>query len=194
VRPDGHTVVPPAHTPPGLYKLLLSFYDPATLATLPAVTLDGASLGDVLPVAMLQVGDGPPVAGVQWRFGQLLALDGVALAAEPAVGEPLQITLNWESLARTATPYTLFTHLVGPDGAQVAGVDGPPLGGFAATNLLLPGQRFADALSVMLPADAPSGAYRVQMGLYDAATGARLPLTGAGQSGDAAPVLEFVLP
>jgi hypothetical protein len=194
VRPDGHTVVPPAHTPPGLYKLLLSFYDPATFATLPAVTLDGASLGDVLPVAMLQVGDGPPVAGVQWRFGQLLALDGVALAAEPAVGEPLQITLNWESLARTATPYTLFTHLVGPDGAQVAGVDGPPLGGFAATNLLLPGQRFADALSVMLPADAPSGAYRVQMGLYDAATGARLPLTGAGQSGDAAPVLEFVLP
>ena len=37
VRPDGHHVRIPANTPPGLYKLTMSFYEPATLATLPVL-------------------------------------------------------------------------------------------------------------------------------------------------------------
>ncbi len=194
VRPDGHTVVPPEDTPPGLYKLLLSFYDPETLETLPAQSLAGVPLGDAVAVATLQVGDAPAVEGTPWRFGDSIAIDGVALENEPRPGGEITLRLNWESLARTATPYTLFTHLIGPDGAQVAGSDSPPLGGFAPTNLLLPSQRFADVVTLALPADAPAGAYRVQMGLYDSVSGARLPLTGAGESGDAATVLEFSLP
>ena len=194
VRPDGHTVTIPDGTPPGLYKLLLSFYDPTTLETLPAVSLAGAPLGDALAVAMLQVGDAPARAGTRWEFGGALALDGVALENQQIAGEPLHITINWESLARTATPYTLFTHVIGPDGAQVAGTDSPPLGGFAATNLLLPGQRFTGAVEIPLPPDAPLGAYTVQMGLYDPDTGTRLPLTGPDAVGDAATVLEFTLP
>lgn len=41
---DGHAVITPADTPPGLYKLLLTVYDPATLETLPAQSLTGAPL------------------------------------------------------------------------------------------------------------------------------------------------------
>lgn len=94
--------------------------------------------------------------GARWEFGELLALDSVALESEPQRGVPLTLRWNWESLARTATPYTLFTHLIGPGGAEAAGADSPPLGGFATTNLLLPWQRFSDTLALSLPADAPS--------------------------------------
>ena len=201
VRPDGHAVTPPADTPPGLYKLLMTIYDPATLETLDAQSPAGTPLGDTVAVAALQVGDAPAATGDRWAFGGLLALDGVLLESTSRPGADLALHWNWESLARTATPYTLFTHVIGPDGVQVAGIDGPPLGGFAATNLLLPGQRFADALTVPLPADAPPGVYSVQMGIYDPGTGARLPLTGAPQAnaqgavqGDTATVLEFTLP
>lgn len=195
IRPDGHTVQPPADTPSGLYKLLLTFYDPETLETLPATTLEGVSVGDALAVAMLQVGDAPAAAGERWDFGGLLALDGVAGAGQPQPGQDLRLNFNWESLARTGTAYTVFAHVIGPDGTLVAQADSPPLGGFIATNLLLPSQRFTDALTIPLPPDAPSGAYAVQMGLYDPTTGVRLPFTGAGEpAGDAATVLEFTLP
>ncbi len=152
VRPDGHTVTPPAGTPPGLYKLLLTFYDPATLDTLPATSLAGAPLGDTPPVAMLQVGASPAAAGKRWEFGDCArARRHRTRCSGTARATPLRINFNWESLTRTPTPYTLFSHVVGPDGSLVAQADSPPLGGFAPTNLLLPGQRFADGLDVIHP-------------------------------------------
>ena len=43
-----------------------------------------------------------------------------------------------------------------------------------------PAHTVADAISIPLPPSLPPGTYRVIAGLYDAATGARLPVAGGG--------------
>ena len=43
------------------------------------------------------------------------------------------------------------------------------------------GERFDETVTLTLPADLPPGEYPVSVGLYDYATGARLPLTVDGQ-------------
>lgn len=56
VWPDGHTVVLPADTPSGSYRVELSFYDPATVAHLAAVDLrTGQPVGDAVTIAALKV-------------------------------------------------------------------------------------------------------------------------------------------
>jgi hypothetical protein len=184
VRPDGHTVVIPSDASPGMYRYLVSLYDPETLELLPA-----NPVGAVAPagsgeqtIALLQVGepnspqDGSASLG---NFGDIVALDHASLADQPAPDHGLRLQLQWRSLGRDGTPYTVFAHVLGPDGNQVAQSDSPPLGGFAATNLLLPGQRFDDEIRILLPADSPSGEYTVQLGLYSGDR--RLPVSIDGK-------------
>jgi hypothetical protein len=75
----------------------------------------------------------------------------------------------------------------------VAQRDAPPLGGFAATSLLQPGQRLLDHVEVALPADLPAGEYSVRVGLYQGDR--RLPATtSTGEQADFATVATFTLP
>lgn len=200
VRLDGHTIAVPADTPPGVYQILVSMYDPETLEMLPNIdpqTGDDTGRSES-PIALLQVGDAPQITGGAvsaggWSFGDAFALDGASIQGEPSVGSPLELRLLWRSVKRTGTPYTTFVHVVGPDGTLVAQSDSPPQGGFAATNLWLTGQSIEDAIQVALPADAPPGEYEVRVGLYAGAQ--RLPVSVDGQpAGDFATVTTFTLP
>jgi hypothetical protein len=57
-----------------------------------------------------------------------------------------------------------------------------PQAGRASTTTWLPGEVVADAYSLQLPEKLPAGAYRLIAGMYDAATGQRLPTSDpAGQ-------------
>jgi hypothetical protein len=203
VRPDGHRVVIPADADPGLYQVRVSFYDPETLDLLDAATLDGAPLPDAeRTLALLQVTGGeeavPPAPA--FTFGDALALDAASLVEAPAAGEVLQLLLEWRSLARLQDDWTVFVHIMGPAGSQgesqgapVAQRDAPPLGGFAATSLLQPGQRLLDHVEVALPADLPAGEYSVRVGLYQGDR--RLPATtSTGEQADFATVATFTLP
>ena len=58
---------------------------------------------------------------------------------------------------------------------MVAQRDSPPRGGLAPTTLWLPGDAILDDYAIDLPASLPAGDYRVEVGLYDPATGERLP-------------------
>ncbi|MCB9162788.1 MAG: hypothetical protein H6644_23535, partial [Caldilineaceae bacterium] len=171
VRPDGHTITVPADLPPDIYQLELSIYDPATLDTLPVT--DIATGAPISPgprvVAMLQVGappdlPAPPDGAVE--FDRYFALTGASLPETRAPGDVLPIDLRWESLAATATDYTLFVHVVDAAGNQVAGQDQPPRGGFAPTHAWRPGQVLGDHVDVALPAELPAGEYSVRLGLY----------------------------
>ncbi len=92
----------------------------------------------------------------------------------------MTVDLAWRSVTTTEVDYTVFIHLIGPDGGQAAGADAQPRGGRYPTSFWRPGEVVLDRHT--LPADLPPGRYRVEVGLYDLATMARLPITG----GDAA--------
>jgi hypothetical protein len=59
------------------------------------------------------------------------------------------------------------------------------MGGTYPTTLWLPGEIVVDEYELTIKAEAPAGCYRLAVGLYDAATSARLPAAEA--SGVASP-------
>jgi hypothetical protein len=199
VRPDGHTLAIPADAAPGLYQLVLSFYDPATLNPLPATPVRG---GDPLPageqkVALIQVSAPAADAVAQpaspYVFGDVAQLSGATLPTSATPGAPVTLQLQWDVLATPAADYTLFVHVVDAAGALAAQQDQPPLGGFAPTHTWQPGQRIADTVALTLPPDLAPGRYTVRVGLY--ADDARLPVSQDGAAaGDFAVIGEIVVP
>jgi hypothetical protein len=115
------------------------------------------------------------------RFGDGIELVGYATPNAPArPGQTLDVVLAWRA---GSTPVahpdlTVFVHLVDDGGALIAQHDDPPASGYLPTSGWLSGQLVYDDHSIALPANAPSGAHQVQVGLYLPATGQRVPLLG----------------
>jgi 4-amino-4-deoxy-L-arabinose transferase-like glycosyltransferase len=105
-------------------------------------------------------------------FGEGLHLRGFSQARS---NNTLTITPSWN--VQTDQPGGLFTfvHVLAPDGRRVAQVDAPIDEGLFAE--WQAGQQFGSPLPVALPPDLPAGRYRVVMGVYEPASGRRLPLT-----------------
>jgi hypothetical protein len=116
-------------------------------------------------------------------FGGVIRLLGYDLdPAGAAPGQTFRLTLYWESLAAAPQDYTVFTHLLDAQGRIVGQQDRQPLGGERPTTSWLPGEFLTDVYELSVPPDAPSGTYTIEVGLYDAASGQRLPALGpAGQ-------------
>jgi hypothetical protein len=128
-----------------------------------------------------------------------VALAGYAIGAPTQAGEPpegalvvqpgqsLPLRLDWQALSPLTDTYTVFIHLVGPDGTGHGQVDGLPLRGLYPMHLWDPDLRYPDPRNLSLPADLVPGRYRLEIGLYKLANGDRLPVTeGPGKlSGDA---------
>jgi hypothetical protein len=184
IRPDGRTLAIPADTPPGLYKLVASIYDPATLEPLPVTPLtggDAAMPANAWDVALLQIGVQAPAASPLediFLFGDHIALHGADWPAQTARGDTARISLQWEGGAPDPRNYTVFIHLVNAAGELAAQQDQMPLNGFAPTHLWTTGLRLEDVHEVTLPEDLPAGRYAIRVGLYDGA--GRLPVTQAG--------------
>jgi hypothetical protein len=203
VRPDGHYIQVPAGAPPGLYKLTMSLYDPETLTPLPVFAAAGsapagASLGDgTREVALIQVG-APASAETQfaepWQFDRLFALSGATLPATATAGAVLPLALQWDSLEPTGIDYTVFVHVVGPDGQTVAQQDWQPVQNYAPTHLWTQGLRVVDdRYALPLRDDLPPGTYEVRAGMYTEA--GRLGVTRSGEpAGDYAVVGTFEVP
>ncbi len=116
----------------------------------------------------------PQAAGV----GEQIVLLGYALEPESELrpGGALQLTLYWQAHAAVAGRYTVFTHLLDAGGAVRAQMDGEPLAGRYPTTGWQTGEVIADTYRLTLAADAPAGAYRLEVGMYDAAVGVqRIP-------------------
>jgi hypothetical protein len=102
------------------------------------------------------------VEGSHFEYGiRLLGLD---IDAEGV------LTLYWQTDEQVPADFTLFLHIFGADGAQVAAADGPPLNSDWPTSAWVPGQPFADVRRISLP----PGRYSVHLGFYDPASGARI--------------------
>jgi hypothetical protein len=197
---DGHAFTLPESTAPGLYRVELSFYDPATLDPLPAADAQtGAALPPVHVVDYLTVGESQPAPAALGDalgvFGGRYQLDGTALdPTEPVQpGGTLNALLKWRSTqpAQTITneDYSTFLHLVGPDGNLATQADVAPEAAFLPPRLWQPDAAAPQRYTLTLPADAPAGTYTLYAGMYDAA--GRLPAAVDGEpAGDALPIAE----
>jgi hypothetical protein len=102
-------------------------------------------------------------------FGPEIQLAGYNFAVE----EQLALTLFWQARMRPDTPYTVFVHVLDESGAIVAQRDVMPVDGSLPTTCWQPGEFVRDEHRLDVSA-LPPGAYAVQVGLYDQATGLRL--------------------
>ena len=122
---------------------------------------DGAALGPPVDVATLRVlpttrvfAPPQPQASRLTNFDDRIVLLGADLAPDPvAPGGVLRVTLYWQARVEMDIPYTVFVHLLGPDGRVVAGHDGQPAGGARPTTGWVPGEYVTDAHDVPIPAD-----------------------------------------
>jgi 4-amino-4-deoxy-L-arabinose transferase-like glycosyltransferase len=111
-------------------------------------------------------------------WGNTIHLRGFDLGAvEGAPGDTLPLTLYWQGDGSTDISYTIFVHLVGPDGLPHGQLDYLPGGGSAPTTSWAPSQVIVDELALPVAVDAVSGTYHIVVGLYDAASSGRLSVT-----------------
>jgi hypothetical protein len=100
------------------------------------------------------------------------------------------VTVYWLPQAVTPVPYTVFVHLYVPGVGTVAQRDLYPGGGTYRTSVWVPGRPFVDTYYLHLPDALPAAEAQVLIGLYDEATGQRLPASGAN-AGPSADWIEF---
>jgi hypothetical protein len=87
------------------------------------------------------------------------------------------VTLFWQGQAVTTTNYTAFVQLLNADGTIAQQIDRWQIAFDAPTSTWVPGQIIADQYVFEVSSDAP----HIGVGLYDTATGERLPAFEAGQ-------------
>ncbi len=148
-----------------------------------ALEVDGTSidLGAVTVQATSRVFDAPPIPHpLDADLGGQVELLGYDLSRDTASpGDTLTLTLYWRALREMDESYTVFTHVVAPDGSTSGQKDNPPVGGSYPTDLWLRGEVVVDAYEIPIAADAVPGAHSLEVGMYVAETGARLPVVGA---------------
>jgi len=88
----------------------------------------------------------------------------------------LELVLHWQAQQKMDVDYTVFVHVVGPDGQILAQRDAPPDRGAYPTSLWTVGEAVADPVRVPLPPDLPDGPLQMVVGMYSPDTGQRLPV------------------
>lgn len=173
----------------GHYDLIVDAESPNGAYTVRVTPVDaaGSPAGPSHDLGVIQVAgrqrlyDVPEIgSAVGARLGGAVTLLGYDLSPkELRPGESLDLTLYWRAEARMSTRCKVFTHVI--DGAdQVWGQqDNEPLEGTYPTTGWLPGEVVVDRYRLEIDDDAPAGDYRLEVGMYDAATIVRLPAAGA---------------
>jgi hypothetical protein len=137
-----------------------------------------------------EMGDGAFVS-TEYVLGEAVRLGGYSLPQESSLTtEGWPLTLYWDVLAEMDEDYSVFVHLVGPDGALLGQGDGAPLQGDYPTSWWDKGEVLADVHRMaILKAGAgmerlPPGSYLL-VGLYRMEDGARRPVVD--QEGERVP-------
>jgi hypothetical protein len=87
------------------------------------------------------------------------------------------LTLYWRPEVSLQSDYTTFLHLRNAANETVAQKDNPPAAGRYPTSLWDPGEVIIDEIILPLDQVGP-GEYTPVVGLYELATGARVPVPG----------------
>jgi len=164
-----HTITLPPQTPAGFAKFLLTYNGQA----LPEIRL---ALDESQRVFREPTLSHPQVVFV----GDAIQLRGYQLERPLwRAGETIPLTLIWNATRAPTKNWKVFVHLTDANGVVRAQQDSIPQRGALPTTRWFPGEYIADPYALTLPAALPPGAYRLAVGMYDEATGARAPLFDA---------------
>jgi 4-amino-4-deoxy-L-arabinose transferase-like glycosyltransferase len=90
--------------------------------------------------------------------------------------ESMRVCLEWQARAPITVDYKIFVHVLSGDGAIIAQSDSQPKDGAYPTWAWLTGERVQDCVKFS-HLTLPDADWVVRAGMYDAATGQRLPIT-----------------
>jgi hypothetical protein len=96
--------------------------------------------------------------------------------SELRAGQAMHVTLYWRALDEMEVSYTVFVHLLDRENRIWGQRDSIPGNGTLPTTGWVKGEVIADKYEFTVRPDAPPGEYLVEVGLYDAQTGQRLPV------------------
>lgn len=134
-----------------------------------SVFLDGGALVGPLPDAAAAA----PLA----TFDQGIELTGATTRIEDG---RLRVDLIWRAAGPVAADYTVFVHLFDSNGDKVSQGDGPPRDGYWPTSRWRPGEPVESSHVLDLPPGADPAGLSLGLGLYDPASGERLPAFAPG--------------
>ena len=115
-------------------------------------------------------------------LGDSVRFLGYDLANDTAeVGDEISLTLYWQFLAEMSVSYTVFAHLVDENQALAAQGDQVPGQGRFPTTGWIPQEVIIDPIQIRIPREVGPGTYRLAIGMYELATGTRLPIRKLGE-------------
>ncbi len=121
-----------------------------------------------------------PAAAV---FGDRIAVTEVRWPAEPIhLGDAITVTARLQARQDLDRDYVLFIHLLNLANNRLAGMDAVPRAGEYPPGLWDKGEGSLESRSVRVPTTIPPGKYELVMGMYQADTKERLPVS-IGESG-----------
>jgi 4-amino-4-deoxy-L-arabinose transferase-like glycosyltransferase len=119
------------------------------------------------------------------RFGNIRLLGYTLTDPLPAWGRDGGLALEWEATEPLDEDYSTFLHLYDAHGHRIAQGDS-----LLVDEALRPTSRWEPGVSkvalyhMSIPPGSPPGQYELAVGVYDLATGHRLPLFGAGEESE----------
>jgi mannosyltransferase len=118
---------------------------------------------------------------VRANLGDQVEFHGYSLeSAQIETGDVLRLTLYWRARQRMTVSYTVFIHILGEDGNIWGQRDDIPVQGAYPTTGWVEGEVITDEYEITVKSDAPPGKYQIEVGMYNASTGQRLPIFDEG--------------
>jgi serine/threonine-protein kinase len=112
------------------------------------------------------------------NLANLIMLESAELQRKFQAGEALGVTLYWRALRSVDTNYTVFVHLIGPDGRLVAQRDEEP---HTPTTAWVSGVQVVDSHGFTVPVELQGGRYQLRVGMYpQGQSSARLSVADSG--------------
>ncbi len=165
-------------TPPGEYQVEII---PVEIYSTEALEPDGG--GPVLlgPIEMPRRAP-PPLETLDIEhpegamLGDKVRLLGYNMESGFRPGDNIHLTFFWQCLEEMDEGYTAFVHLVDGKGHIWGQKDNPPVDGFYPSTKWQAGEVVRDQYDLLISPDTPVGDYKINVGMYRAETGERLPV------------------
>jgi 4-amino-4-deoxy-L-arabinose transferase-like glycosyltransferase len=170
---DWHDLQVAADMTSGEYQLVVGLAgedaDKGIQATLESIEVRGRpclfQVPDIGCPEVAQLGEGIQLLGYDLPKKQVRA------------GEVLHLTLYWQALTESDVSYTVFTHLLDGNSRIWGQKDSLPGGDALPTTSWRVGEVIIDNYEITVNPDTPLGEYVLEVGMYQATTGQRLPIS-----------------